>query len=114
MAGSSRPRSKKPGRAWARRQHAGGARPRTCARVRVCSACTPSWRPGSTDCRRPGAGGAVCWSGTATMTFSDDLSAVRRQWWAESLLPQAGERLALQKFPEPVQELLLTTLAPAT
>jgi hypothetical protein len=58
--------------------------------------------------------GTVWWAGKATVTFSDALSAVRRWLWAEAVLPQAGDGAALQKLPEPVRELLLTTLAPAT
>ena len=63
----------------------------------------------------PGAkrAGAVEWPGKATVTFSDALAAVRRWLWAEAVLPQAGDAAALQKLPEPVRELLLTTLAPA-
>lgn len=57
--------------------------------------------------------GAVTWPGKATVTFSDALSAVRRWLWDEAILPQAGDATALQKLPDPVRELLLTTLAPA-
>ena len=57
--------------------------------------------------------GAVVWPGKATVTFSDALRAVRRWLWAEAVLPQAWDGTALQKLPEPVRELLLTTLAPA-
>ena len=57
--------------------------------------------------------GAVTWPGKATVTFSDALCAVRRWLWAETILPQAGEDTALDKLPERVRELLLTTLAPA-
>lgn len=57
--------------------------------------------------------GAVSWPGKATVTFSDALCAVRRWLWAEAILPQAGDGTALQKLPEPIRELLLTTLAPA-
>ena len=57
--------------------------------------------------------GGVSWPGKATVTFSDALCAVRRWLWAEAVLPQAGDGRALQKLPEPVRELLLTTLAPA-
>lgn len=57
--------------------------------------------------------GAVSWPGKATVTFSDALCAVRRWLWAEAVLPQAGDGTALQKIPEPIRELLLTTLAPA-
>ena len=57
--------------------------------------------------------GAVSWPGKATVTFSDALCAVRRWLWAETVLPHAGDGTALQKLPEPIRELLLTTLAPA-
>jgi hypothetical protein len=57
--------------------------------------------------------GAVSWPGKAAVTFSDALCAVRRWLWVETLLPQAGEHAALKKLPQPVRELLLTTLAPA-
>jgi hypothetical protein len=57
--------------------------------------------------------GAVSWPGKATVTFSDALSAVRRWLWDEAVLPQAGDATALKELPEPVRELLLTTLAPA-
>ena len=57
--------------------------------------------------------GAVAWPGKTGVTFSDALCAVRRWLWAEAVLPQAGDRRALSKLPEPVRELLLTTLAPA-
>ena len=57
--------------------------------------------------------GAVSWPGKATVTFSDALCAVRRWLWAEAVLPQARDGTALQKLPEPIRELLMTTLAPA-
>lgn len=57
--------------------------------------------------------GAVAWPGKTTVTFSDAMCAVRRWLWAEAVLPQAGDGTALEKLPEPVRELLLTTLAPA-
>jgi hypothetical protein len=57
--------------------------------------------------------GAVVWPGKTTVTFSDALCAVRRWLWVEAVLPQAGEDTALEKLPEPVRELLLTTLASA-
>jgi hypothetical protein len=57
--------------------------------------------------------GAVAWPGKSAVTFSDALCAVRRWLWAETLLPQAGEHGVLDKLPERVRELLLTTLAPA-
>jgi hypothetical protein len=57
--------------------------------------------------------GGVSWPGKAHVTFSDALCAIRRWLWAEAVLPRAGEGTALQKLPEPVRELLLTSLAPA-
>jgi len=57
--------------------------------------------------------GAVSWPGKTTVTFSDALCAVRRWLWDETILPQAGGSAALQKLPQPIRELLLTTLAPA-
>ncbi len=57
--------------------------------------------------------GAVDWPGKTVTTFSDALAAVRRWLWAESLLPQASQTMGLEQLPEPVRELLLTTLAPA-
>ena len=57
--------------------------------------------------------GGVEWPGKTVTTFSDALAAVRRWLWAESLLPQAGQTMGLEQLPEPVRELLLTTLAPA-
>jgi hypothetical protein len=57
--------------------------------------------------------GAVSWPGKATVTFSDALCAVRRWLWAEAVLPQADNVPALKKLPEPIRELLLTTLARA-
>jgi hypothetical protein len=57
--------------------------------------------------------GGVAWPGKASVTFSDALCAVRRWLWAEAVLPQAGGTTAIQKLPDPIRELLLTTLAPA-
>lgn len=57
--------------------------------------------------------GGVSWPGKATVTFSDALCAVRRWLWGEVVLPQASDGTVLQKLPEPIRELLLTTLAPA-
>jgi DDE superfamily endonuclease len=57
--------------------------------------------------------GRVGWDRKAGVTFSDALCAVRRWRWAEAVLPQAGAPGASEKLPGPVQELLLTTLAPA-
>jgi hypothetical protein len=57
--------------------------------------------------------GGASWPGKATVTFSDTQCAVRRWLWAEAVLPQAGSGTAMKKLPEPIRELLLTTLAPA-
>ena len=57
--------------------------------------------------------GRVKWPGKVGATFSDALCAVRRWLWAEAVLPQAGAPGAFEKLPQPVRELLLTTLAPA-
>ena len=55
----------------------------------------------------------VDWPGKRGVTFSDALMAVRRWLWREWVFPQAGVAPALQKLPEPVQDLLLYGLAPA-
>jgi hypothetical protein len=55
--------------------------------------------------------GAVVWLGKTTVTFSDVLSAVRRWLWDETLSPQVGGDTALNKLPERMRKLLLTTLA---
>ena len=57
---------------------------------------------------------AIVWPGKVGVTFSDALTAVRRWLWAEWVLPQAGVGTALQKLPEPLQDLILSALAPAT
>jgi hypothetical protein len=56
---------------------------------------------------------AVTWPGKAGLTFSDALTAVRRWLWSEGVFPQAGEPQLLQKLPEPLRILLLSTVAPA-
>lgn len=55
----------------------------------------------------------MVWPGKATVTFSDALCVVRWWLWGEAVLPQAGCETTLEKLPERVRELLLTTLAPA-
>ena len=57
--------------------------------------------------------GSVSWPGKSGVTFSDALCAVRRWLWAEGVFAQAGGGPAVEKLPEPLQELLLTALAPA-
>lgn len=55
--------------------------------------------------------GGVHWPGKAAVTFSDALTAVRRWLWADGVFAQAGAAAAVQKLPEPVQEILLSALA---
>ena len=57
--------------------------------------------------------GRVEWPGKATATFSDALTCVRRRMWSGGVFPRAGCPSGLEKLPEPLRELLLTTLAPA-
>jgi len=57
--------------------------------------------------------GGIAWPGKATVTFSDALGCVRRRTWSEGVLRQAGCGPGLAELPDPVRELLLTTLAPA-
>ena len=57
--------------------------------------------------------GAVAWPGKTTVSFSDALACVRRRTWCEGVLRQAGCGSGLAELPEPIRELLLTTLAPA-
>ena len=57
--------------------------------------------------------GAIVWPGKATVTFSDALACARRRMWSEGILRQAACDTGLTKLPEPMRELLLTTLAPA-
>jgi hypothetical protein len=61
----------------------------------------------------PKRSGSVSWPGKAGVTFSDALTAVRRWLWWEGVLPQAGSDTALVKLPPPLQERLLSALAPA-
>jgi hypothetical protein len=57
--------------------------------------------------------GGVMWPGKHATTFSDALCAIRRWLWDKTLLPQAGDNTTFDKIPQPIRELLLTTLAPA-
>ena len=57
--------------------------------------------------------GAIAWPGKATVTFSDARACVRRRTWCEGVLRQAGGGAGLAELPEPIRELLLTSLAPA-
>ena len=55
----------------------------------------------------------VRWPGKATLTFSDELAAVRRWLWAEWVFPQAQGAAAVEKLPPPLREIILSALAPA-
>jgi hypothetical protein len=57
--------------------------------------------------------GSVSWPGKAGVTFSDALTAVRRWLWAEGVFRQTAGGTAIEKLPEPLQEILFTALAPA-
>ena len=58
--------------------------------------------------------GRVEWPGKTGVTFSDALMAVRRWLWREWVFPQAGLAPVVEKLPQPMQDLLLYGLAPAT
>jgi DDE superfamily endonuclease/Archaeal putative transposase ISC1217 len=58
--------------------------------------------------------GSVCWPGKQAITFSDALSAVRRWLWSAMVFPQAGDAAAIEKLPEPLREIILLALAPAS
>jgi hypothetical protein len=53
------------------------------------------------------------WPGKETATFSDALTAVRRWLWSQGVFPQADGGLAIEKFPGPTREIILSALAPA-
>jgi DDE superfamily endonuclease len=55
----------------------------------------------------------VGWPGKAVVTFSDALASVRLWLWSEWVFPRAGGRLGLEKFPDPLREVLRAALAPA-
>jgi hypothetical protein len=57
--------------------------------------------------------GGVSWRGKEGVSFSDALCAVRRRLWTGSIFPQADADGEFEKLPEPVRELLFTSLAPA-
>jgi hypothetical protein len=57
--------------------------------------------------------GRVEWAGKVGVTFSDALTAVRRWLWARWAFPNAGHGQAFEKLPLPLQEVLLSALAPA-
>jgi DDE superfamily endonuclease len=59
------------------------------------------------------AGGRVEWAGKRGVTFSDAISAVRRWLWQEWVFESQGHADTFAKLPEPLQEALLSALAPA-
>jgi hypothetical protein len=58
--------------------------------------------------------GAVCWPGKQGVTFSDALCVVRRWLWSAAVFPQAGSVTGIEKLPEPLREIILSALAPAS
>ena len=58
-------------------------------------------------------GVTIRWEGKAGVTFSDALSRVRRWLWDEGVLTHPDAKGGVSKLPEPIREVLLTTLAPA-
>ena len=56
---------------------------------------------------------AIHWPGKVDVTFSDALSAVRRQLWSEWVFPHADGDRAMEKLPAPLQELVLSALTAA-
>jgi hypothetical protein len=59
------------------------------------------------------AGVTVSYHGKTTVTFSDAISAVRRQLWLEGVLESHGQTEAFRNLPRPLQAVLLAALAPA-
>ena len=57
--------------------------------------------------------GAVSYRGKATVTFSDAISAVRRQLWLEGVLESHGQTEVFRNLPRPLQAVILAALAPA-
>ena len=57
--------------------------------------------------------GAVKYPGKATVTFSDAISAVRRQLWLEGVFESHGQTEAFRNLPRPLQAVILGALAPA-
>jgi hypothetical protein len=57
--------------------------------------------------------GTVSWPGKQTVTFTDALTAVRRQIWVTGVFREAGIDGEIEKLPANVRELLLCGLAPA-
>ena len=57
--------------------------------------------------------GGVKYRGKATVTFSDAISAVRRQLWVEGVFEGHGQTEAFRNLPRPLQAVILAALAPA-
>jgi len=57
--------------------------------------------------------GRVEWAGKAETTFSDAITAVRRQLWREWVFKRGSHAAAFTKLPRSTQAFLLTALAPA-
>jgi hypothetical protein len=57
--------------------------------------------------------GAVSYRGKAGVTFSDAISAVRRQLWLEGVFESHGQTEVFRNLPRPLQAVILAALAPA-
>jgi len=57
--------------------------------------------------------GAVVYRGKTGVTFSDAITAVRRQLWLEGVFQSHGQAEVFEKLPRPFQAVLLAALAPA-
>jgi hypothetical protein len=57
--------------------------------------------------------GAVSYRGKAGVTFSDAISAVRRQLWLEGVFECHGQTEVFRNLPRPLQAVILAALAPA-
>ena len=55
----------------------------------------------------------VSYRGKAAVTFSDAISAVRRQLWLEGVFESHGQTEAFRNLPRPLKAVLLAALAPA-
>jgi hypothetical protein len=61
----------------------------------------------------PAQAGAVTYPGKTAVTFSDAITAVRRQLWLEGVFESHGQTEVFQNLPRPFQAILLAALAPA-
>ena len=57
--------------------------------------------------------GAVTYRGKTEVTFSDAITAVRRQLWLKGVFESHGQTEVFQNLPRPFQALVLAALAPA-